>query len=241
MDDTPPVETEVYPTHDALSRAAAERIEAAVTDTLASQDLCAVALAGGSTPRQTYELLSSADWAWDRIHWFWGDERMVPHGHPESNVHLARTTLFDGVAVPDDHVHPMPTAGPPDQAAARYEGTLRRHLGDRDYTFDLVLLGLGADGHTASLFPDTDLHPDDSAWVRPTTAPTDHAIRQRLTCTLAALNQARAGYFLVSGESKRNAVRAVLDDQDPSLPATHVRPTRQLRWFLDEAARPHAA
>lgn len=226
----------VHPDHEALSQAAAQRLMADVSDVLEDQDECALALAGGGTPRPLYTLLADADVPWNRMRLFWGDERMVPHDHPKSNVRMARETLLSNTAVPADHVHPMPVEDAPEQAANRYERRLRRYFDDYPPSFDLVLLGLGADGHTASLFPEDPPSLDDSAWVRAVTAPDRHDIRQRLTCTLSVLNDARRAYFLVSGERKRDAVRKVLVARDEALPATHVSPREQLVWFLDRDA-----
>lgn len=232
---------DVHPDYETLSHAAAEQVSAGIRTVLADQDEAAVALAGGSTPRRLYELLGEANVPWDRVHLFWGDERFVPHDHPRSNVRMVRETLLAEAEVPSSHVHSMPTDGAPGNAAARYEETLRHHLGNREHTFDLVLLGLGDDGHTASLFPEALPFPDDNAWVRAVTAPDRHDIARRLTCTLRAFNQARRAYFLVSGESKQDAVRRVLDAEDSTLPATHIRPREHLVWLLDTAARPDAS
>jgi len=230
-----------HPDREALSRAAARALVDDVRGVLGTQDRYALALAGGSTPRRCYELLASGaegTLPWDRIHLFWGDERYVPLHDERSNAHLARTALIDAVPIPAEHVHPFPThLTPPDAAAAAYDTTLRQHFSARARTFDTVLLGLGSDGHTASLFPGTPNldAPDD--WVRVVEAPPRYAVSTRLTCTLPVLNGARRAIVLVAGASKRAALRAVLDDRDPSLPGTHIRPREQADWFVDHAAR----
>lgn len=227
--------------HESLSQAVARRIRIVVTETLAEQDQFALALAGGSTPRRLYELLADTALPWSRIHLFWGDERVVPHDHPESNVQLVRDTLLDGISIPDEHVHPIPTEGPPDVNAASYADVLQHAFADRPHTFDLALLGVGTDGHTASLFPEHDPQPNDPKWVRAVSAPPRHDIAQRITCTLPVFNAARRAYVLVSGAAKRETVHAALSERDDTLPITRVQPREPLSWFLDEAANPPSA
>jgi 6-phosphogluconolactonase len=229
---------------EALSRTAAQALVADIHATLEGQDTYALALAGGSTPRRLYELLGTGDAgevSWDRVHLFWGDERYVPHDHPESNVRLVRETLLASAGVPEANVHPIPTQHDTAEAtAAAYADTLREHFGDRSATFDTALLGLGSDGHTASLFPETPDLTDDPRWVRPVTAPPRHDIPSRISCTLPVLNGARQAVFLVTGARKAEVLRGVLDDRDPSLPATHIRPRGACHWYVDRAARPDA-
>jgi 6-phosphogluconolactonase len=229
---------DVSPDYESLSTNAARRVRRFIAETLADQEQFALALAGGSTPRRLYELLAKTDLPWEQIHLFWGDERVVPHDHPKSNVRLVRDTLLDDIAIPNANVHPMPTEGTPDAAAATYADTLQHAFADRSHTFDLVLLGMGEDGHTASLFPEHDPTAHDPNWVRPVSAPPRHDIAQRLTCTLSVFNEARRAAVLVSGESKRDTVHAALHEQDATLPITRVQPREQLLWFLDEDAHP---
>ena len=225
---------------EALSRAAAADLVADIQATLRTQETYTLALAGGSTPERLYELLAAEALPWDQIHLFWGDERYVPHEHPKSNVRLVRRTLLDALSIPDANVHPMPTQGTsPEADAAAYTETLKRHFEDRDMTFDTVLLGLGSDGHTASIFPETlGDEADDDRWVRAVTAPPRHEISTRLTCTLSVLNGARRACFLVAGEGKREALHGVLGRNDSALPATHVRPRGDCHWYVDRTARP---
>jgi len=234
-----------YPDLEALSRAAARALATDVTRVLETADAYTLALAGGSTPERLYELLASGEEGtipWARVHLFWGDERYVPHDHPKSNVSLARRTLIDNVAIPEQNVHPMPTdAESPEAAAAAYSDVLRRFFPDRSSTFDTALLGLGSDGHTASLFPETpSFAEDEGRWVRVVEAPPRHDVSTRLTCTVPVLNGAHHALFLVAGTRKREAVRGVLDQKDPSLPATHVRPQGRSHWYVDRQARPPA-
>lgn len=229
---------------EALSRAAAEDLAADIESTLRTQETYTLALAGGSTPERLYELLAEDEsLPWPQIHLFWGDERYVPHDHPNSNVRLVRRTLLNEVPIPNDHVHLIPTQGSsPEADADAYTATLRRYFNDRTDTFDTVLLGLGGDGHTASIFPETlDRDREEDRWVRVVTAPDRHDVPTRLSCTLPVLNGARRAVFLVAGERKRNALRGVLDRGDPALPAAHVRPRAECLWYVDRAARPRRA
>lgn len=232
------MEVTLSPDYEALSQAAAQRIQDAVTEILSEQVLFTLALAGGGTPRRLYERLAGADLPWSRIHLFWGDERFVPHDHPKSNVRMVRETLLNDISIPDENVHPIRTDDAPEAAASAYEDTLQGIFARRTHTFDLVLLGMGKDGHTASLFPEHAPDQDDPKWVRGVSAPPRHDIAQRITCTLPVLTDARRAYVLVSGASKRETVEAVIYDGDEDLPITHVRPREQLVWFLDEAAHP---
>ena len=228
----------VFPTYNAMSRAAAQHVAANIETVLTGQDRYALALAGGSTPEGTHEMLASGfpRLPWKRVDVYWGDERFVPPSSPMSNERMARRTLLSDINIPSANVHPIPTdAGSPDAAAEQYETLLKEAFGDRDHTFDLVLLGLGGDGHTASLFPEDDPSLSDDTWVRAVTAPPRHDVRDRITCTLSILNAAREAVFLVSGESKRDAVRRIFSGV-LSLPAARIAPRNNLTWFIDEAA-----
>lgn len=228
--------THAFPSYDAMSRAAAQHVAAHIQTVLTEQDRYALALAGGSTPERTYEMLASGfpRLPWERVEIYWGDERFVPSSSPQSNEKMARRTLLADIDVPFPQVHPIPTdTGSPEDAAKQYEETLREAFGERKHTFDLVLLGLGSDGHTASLFPEDQPSLDDPQWVRAVAAPPRHDIRDRITCTLPVLNQAREAVFLVSGEGKKEALKRVFDG-DTSLPATLISPRERLTWFLDE-------
>lgn len=237
-DHDPVRDVDVSPDHETLSRTAAQQICTLVRTTLTDQEVFTLALSGGSTPRQTYERLAEATLPWTQIHLFWGDDRFVPHDHPQSNVRLVRNTLLDSIEIPDTNVHPMPTTGAPDDAAAAYADTLHHAFADRSHTFDLVFLGVGEDGHTASLFPEHDPSPSDPKWVRAVSAPPRHAVAQRLTCTLPVINDARQAFVLASGASKQAPAHAALHEQDASLPITRVRPRERILWLLDEDASP---
>jgi len=242
MTDRPEQSLHRFPNLEALSRAAARTLVNDVRAVLDTQDRYTLALAGGSTPKRLYELLASGAEGtipWNRVHLFWGDERYVPLTDERSNAYLAQTALLDTISIPEENVHPFPThEDAPAAAAAAYEDTLRQSFSATSHTFDTVLLGLGSDGHTASLFPETPESGRTDAWVRVVEAPPRHEVATRLTCSLPVLNGARRALFLVSGTRKREAVHRVLNEQDASLPATHVQPRGPLDWYLDHASWP---
>ena len=142
---------------DGLHEAAADAFCDLATRTLETNDVFRVSLSGGSTPKRLYELLAERELAWNKIHWFWGDERNVPHDHAESNSRMVREALLDRVEVSKSNIHPVPVdVDDPVSTADAYEQTLREHFaGDEFPRWDLALLGMGDDAHTASLFPET--------------------------------------------------------------------------------------
>lgn len=245
--DSPRTSVHLFPDLEALSRAATQRVVSHIGRVLTEQETYALALAGGSTPQRMYELLAgvySGSLPWERVHLFWGDERCVSHDDPASNYRLARRTLIDSLDIPDANVHPIPETGSPEDRARAYAETLRRFFESPASTFDAALLGLGADGHTASVFPPVEKSTtteESPTWVQVTEAPPDADVRTRITCSLPVLSGSSQALFLVAGSHKQEAVRRVLDDEDPSLPATHVRPRHQCSWFIDRAARPSEA
>ncbi len=217
------------------------RAEAAV----AARGRFVVALSGGSSPRRLYELLTTADYraqvAWERVFFFFGDERNVPADSPESNYRMAKTALLDPLAIAPAHVFAYDTRLPPAEAAAAYEAGLRQFFGATDkpenLVFDLVLLGLGDNAHTASLFPHTPVLGETTAGVRAVFVA--ELAAWRLTFTAPLINQARAVAFLVFGADKAAAVARVLGPvRDPAeYPAQLIAPSSgELHWFLDEAA-----
>lgn len=243
---SPPHTVRTFATLDALSRAAARDLITDIRETLQTQSRYTLALAGGSTPKRLYELLASGGEGpvpWTQLHLFWGDERFVPYDHPKSNARMAMDTLVRHVPIPEEQVHPIPTqTTQPEAAAAAYTDTLRQHFDDRAHTFDTVLLGLGADGHTASLFPETGTpkqRRSDPDWVRAITAPPRHDISTRLTCTLPTLNGARRALFLVSGARKREVLSTLLNGTAPDLPAAQIQPRDARLWYADAAAHPN--
>jgi len=229
----------ICPDLESLSREAARRLLAAVNhprkDPRAPFRLV---LAGGSTPRRLYQLLASGEFRdkipWPRLHFFWGDERMVPQDNPQSNYRLAQEVLLKNVPVQRPNIHPIPTQASPEEAAQAYENELRRHFGRGTPAFDLILLGLGGDGHTASLFPGAvALEEKHRLAVAHRTGLKGF---DRVTLTLPLLNQARRVFFLVAGGSKATALQAALAGAG-RLPAQRVAPRQgELVWLVDAAA-----
>jgi 6-phosphogluconolactonase len=218
------VRLERLPDCDAVARSAADRIAEAAE---ATPGRFAIALAGGSTPQATYRLLAGSDHAgridWSRWHVFFGDERKVPLDDPNSNYRAAADALLDHVPIPKGQIHPFTDAD-------QYEGLLRSFFGEAP-RFDMLLLGMGEDGHTASLFPGSVALQEEERWA---IEPPDVVKGMgRLTLTLSALNTARRKLFLVCGESKRD-VLARIQAGEP-LPAGLVH---DADWLLDEAAAP---
>lgn len=197
-----------------------------------------MALAGGSTPEATYRLLAR-DYAdridWSRVHVFFGDERTVPPEYEDSNYRMAREALLDHVPV--GGVHRMRGELPPAEAARAYEEELREFFGPGEVPgFDLILLGIGEDGHTASLFPNTPALDVTDRWV--VENPVEKLDTVRLTLTAPAINAARAVVFLVAGEGKAGALREILEGgADPrDYPAKLVQPAGGATWMVDRAA-----
>ena len=269
----------VFSDSEALARAAAEHIAGRARDAIGARGVFRIALAGGSTPNRTYAVLA-ADGAtgsgvpWDNVEVYWGDERFVPAGDPANSAASARTVLLDHVPIREEAVYPVPT---PDDvstvevAAERYEGLLRAAATDdpAGVPLDLVLLGLGEDGHTASLFPGDPLlkkrvagdgTSDDlgAAWARAVLGPDTRPPRERITLTLAAIEASREAVFLVNGAAKAGMLRRVLIASGEAmnsgramdageaadagqLPAAMVRARCGVTWFVDRAAYSEAA
>lgn len=227
-----------------LFQAAAEEVIRTATDAVKARGRFTIALSGGSTPRNLYTLIAanaSASLPWDRMFFFWGDERHVPPNDPDSNFLMAKESLLSKVAVPPANIFPIPTENPDASAAAEaYEQTLRKFFAlapDEFPRFDLILLGMGPDGHTASLFPETVALQEKSRlvvanWVEKLKA-------SRITLTLPVLNAASNVFFLVSGTDKAAVLHEVLEGNAAAekYPSKLVRPTDgRLIWFVDRAA-----
>jgi 6-phosphogluconolactonase len=233
----------VSATPEQLFRTVAEDSLALAAQAVAERGRFSVALAGGSTPAALYALWSS-DYRdrmpWDRTFVFFGDERFVPADDPASNYRMARETLLDHVAIPANQVFPMRTDyAKPDDGARGYEQTLRAFFESQAPALDLLLLGIGQEGHTASLFPDSPALLERERWVVAPVVPAKP--HQRLTLTLPVLNQARAAFFLVAGEAKREIVQAIRNEPESAAsqyPAARIRPASgRVVWYLDQAAR----
>jgi 6-phosphogluconolactonase len=204
----------------------------------------AVCLAGGSTPRTLYRLLARPPWRdalpWSRLHWFWGDERFVPGTDPRSNFGMVADALLDHVPAPKENVHPIPTGAPtPEAAAAAYEQALVRYYGSPTLDparpfFDATILGVGEDGHTASLFPGSAALEERTRW---TCAVTNAMPEARITLTCPVLEASRNTAFVVTGAAKRDVLQKIFAD-DSALPAARLRPAGRVHWFVDREAAP---
>jgi len=225
-----------------LGRAAALAIAQAASASIERFGSFYIALSGGRTPLGAYAALAdgySERLEWASVHVFFGDERCVPADDPRSNFFSAQASLLSRVPIPPSNVHPVPVRGEPGEAARAYEATIRACLSSarpQGRGLDLVLLGLGADGHTASLFPGDPLLGRDRRWVRAVEAPVGFEVAARVTLTLAALRRAQKVLFIVSGREKRNALSAVLSGRGRYLPAAMVRPRGGVDWLVDRDA-----
>ncbi len=227
-------QVEIFESPQALSARAAELIAATMTGCAAPFRLC---LSGGSTPKATYRLLAARnDLPWDCVEIFFGDERLVPPDHPDSNYRMVRESLLSGNVRPRALLA-MPTDGAPQSCAGAYEEELRQQYGASRLDpavplFDLMLLGLGADGHTASLLPGQPVLEEKTRWVAPVPKGRDEV---RLTLTYPALQSSRLTLFLVAGADKAQAVsRARVGDA--AIPAGRLKPIGEVVWLLDRAA-----
>jgi 6-phosphogluconolactonase len=227
----------ILPDPKSMAKAAAAWIAARIGVT---PDVFRLALSGGNTPRLLYEELASPEYheriEWRRVELFWGDERFVPHTDPRSNYRMVRETLLAHSPVLIDHIHPIVTEGDPETAAERYEALLKSIHGAELSAagrplFDLVLLGVGEDGHTASLFPGSVALDEEVHWV----VAVNGRDEPRITLTYPAIASSGTVMFLVSGKEKAGIVRRVREG-DRSLPAARVQSQGHIVWFLDEGA-----
>jgi 6-phosphogluconolactonase len=226
----------------ALARTAAERLTARIA---ANGDRVAICLTGGSSPKQLYELLGNEPYhgqiPWDRVHWFIGDERFVPATDPFNNMRMARQAFLNRCA-PLVNIHPMPTnATNPDEAALRYEAELKSFYGADNLDcarplFDVVLMGVGPDGHTASLFPAYPAIEETQRWVVGVPKAHVEPFVPRVSLTLSALGSCREMLFEVSGADKRAILTRVLAGED--LPANRAHSIGDTTWLVDAAALP---
>lgn len=189
-----------------------------------------VSLSGGSTPKRIYEMLAQRDLPWSHIHWFWGDERNVPHDHDDSNAKMVREALLSKVAIPEENIHTVPVnVDDPASAAKAYEATLREHFGSDQFPqWDLALLGMGDDAHTASLFPETKALDEQDRWFVENWVEKFDAFRYTLTAP--AINSAKESWFLIAGSNKQEAIGHVFgNSRQPQLyPSQLIEPTRWL-------------
>ena len=230
-----------YSNKETLVTATAEHMVNSIGQAIEKNGLCNVALSGGNTPGGVFSMLATSPYRdridWSKLHIFWGDERMVPPGHQDSNFRMVQETLLDHIEMPDENVHRMRGEIAPEEAAAEYAELLDVHFKADLPCFDLILLGLGEDGHTASLFPETDAVEECEKHVVAVYVP--RLSVWRVTLTLPVLNAAREILFLVSGKSKSEIVQRIMSIKQPAkeLPATMVNPQNgELHWMLDSEA-----
>jgi 6-phosphogluconolactonase len=228
----------ICPDADALAAQALMLIQKRVLAAIDQQGRATLVLAGGSTPRRLYQQIATQSWPWQQIHLFWGDERFVPHDHPESNYRMARETWLDHVAIPAANIHPMPTTPlTPPEAAAAYERELQAFFGLQPGafpTFDVIVLGMGEDGHTASLFPHTAALQVCDRIVTVGQKGTE----PRLTLTIPTFNCGRCVLFLVAGANKALAYAQVTTPaaDGERWPAALIRPHSGDLWWLVESS-----
>ncbi|MBI4472027.1 MAG: 6-phosphogluconolactonase [Acidobacteria bacterium] len=226
---------------ESLNSAIAENMAESIRAGIEARGRFSIALAGGQTPRALYMHLAAQfarNLPWSKVHLFWGDERYVPHDDVRSNYRLARETLLDRIDLPAQNVYAIPTHfADPDEAARSYETTLKDFFSPDPPRFDLILLGMGPDGHTASLFPGTPAVDEQARWVVAVRAPAEPPVR--ITLTVPAIRQAGAVYFLISGKDKAEMLRNVLtgDGAPTKYPAAVVlRSAPNAVCWTDEAA-----
>jgi 6-phosphogluconolactonase len=226
----------------ALANAAADRVMARIA---ANRDRVAICLTGGSSPKQLYQLLATVPYRsqipWERVHWFIGDERFVPADHPLNNMGMARRIFLDHCA-PTANIHPIPTdTANPEQSARRYESELKAFYGANELDsarplFDVVLMGVGPDGHTASLFPDYPALEEAERWVVGVPEAHVEPFVPRVTLTLPALGSCREMLFEVSGADKLAILTRVFEGNN--VPANRAHSMGETIWLVDQAALP---
>lgn len=244
-------EVKIFPDKGSLAISAVEHIIRIGRSAIQQRDRFLFVLAGGSTPKSVYSLLAvhfpTHQLDWKRVHIFWGDERCVPPDHPDSNYRMAKESLLDLIPLPFENIHRVPAEIAPEMGASQYQAHISSLFSDpKQYLngypkFDLILLGMGDDGHTASLFPKTPALQEEHSWV----VPVPHnqpppPLVDRITLTLPVINAAAHVAFLVSGEAKAQCLYQILSGDNNSkkkLPAALVQPHRgNLTWFVDQPA-----
>lgn len=225
-----------------LARTAADIFTTTAKDCIEQTNLFTVAISGGSTPRGMHKLLAEepyrSDIPWMKIHIFWVDERCVSVDDPASNFGLAKKDFLERIRIPVEQIHPMPGGFAPEEGARKYQEEMERvfqTLGKDSPIFDLIFLGMGKDGHTASLFPGARSANERNRWVIAVKGGNPNVYR--LTLTFDVLNRAKRACFLVSGKGKASIVRTVLENEDARLPAQKIQPVQgKLTWLLDKDA-----
>lgn len=231
----------IFKEEESVLKALADFIVSKSKEAIARQDRFTLALSGGSSPKKLFELLASDAYRdrveWAKVFFFFGDERYVPLYHKNSNYLMAEKALFEPLAITSEQVFAVNTALPPAQAAQDYEERMRSHFNDPSCRFDLILLGLGDNSHTASLFPHTKVLHEKKSLVKEIFV--DEVNMYRITFTAPLINAARVVAFLVYGSSKAEAVHHILEDATniEAYPAQLIKPVDgEIHWFMDEAA-----
>ncbi|MDX2243750.1 MAG: 6-phosphogluconolactonase [Leptolyngbyaceae cyanobacterium bins.302] len=229
---------EVLPDKAALVDRALDLLLIKLEDAIAQRGQFTIVLSGGSTPKPLYEKLAQHELPWEKIHVFWGDERYVPPTHPDSNEGMTRKAWLDHISIPAENIHVMPTAsGDPAIDAAKHEAEIQAFFQTASGefpVFDVMLQGMGDDGHTASLFPHTE-----ALQVRDRLVTVGNKDGQpRITFTAPLINHARTVIFLVAGENKQTALSHVFaaEDDASQYPSRLIQPEGELWWLLDRAA-----
>lgn len=224
-----------------LSENLASWISNCVQEVLKGQDRFTFVLSGGSTPKQLYALLAGSPYnesiPWEKIHFFWGDERAVPFTDERNNARMCYDELLNKISIPEENIHVMRTDIAPEESAAEYQATLQKYFGDSENTFDFVLLGMGDDGHTLSLFPGTDVINETEKWVTAFFLPAQDMYR--ITLTAPVVNAAKFIAFMAVGAGKAETLKSVLEGEINlnKFPSQIIKPQKgQVHWFVDAAA-----
>lgn len=229
---------EVLASKEELIQRSLSIVRSQIQTAIAARGQCTIALAGGSTPEPLYRAIAAQDLPWDKIHVFWGDERYVPSYHPDSNQKMARLAWLDQVNIPPSNIHPMPTSAADPAADARAHQTELQQffqVSEGEFpAFDIILLGIGDDAHTASLFPHTE-----ALQVRDSLVTVGNKDGQpRITFTVPLINKARCVIFIVAGASKQPALAQIFAPAADAMtyPSRLIQPEGELWWLLDAAA-----
>lgn len=216
---------EIVDSKEAIDRRGADIFRDTAIDAISKHGRFAVALSGGSTPRGMNRLLSSEPFlsiiAWNKVDIFWVDERIVPYDNPNSNFGAAKVDLIDKIPIPPENIHPMPVDIPIEEGAKKYWEEIRSYFGKREPSFDLIILGVGEDGHTASIFPDTIIDPNEKRWVMPVFGGIPPL--PRLTMTYNILNLSSETIFLASGKKKRDILKKIVEEKPNIYPAEKIK------------------
>lgn len=204
------------------------------------QGSCSISLAGGSTPKGIYELLTKPEFNdhidWSKVFFFWGDERCVPHDHADSNYKMVKEALLDAIAIPEENIIPVSDDYSPSGAASDYQKKIEDYFDGKEPEIDVMLLGMGDDGHTASLFPSTDVLSEEKKWVSEVYIEEKGVYRISMTAPL--INRAKTIIFLIKGENKAHALNQVLNGKTDinNYPSQLIRKSPEVYFLIDEKA-----